>query len=465
MISMNENDKRKYLSVVDQISDKLNNVPTPMSLETEQHLIGAVMRGGRRTFEKVKDFITAEMFWSGSHRSVWEGMRKIYENGMQLDVIIIGDEMERMQAMGEIEQEWGNGVLSGRAYLAHLRGEGDPRNIETYAEQVQDYHIKRHLLDYSAKIAYWSANGRRGKDIMQDIEAELSKIAIFSAQDENTVPISEAVSLAYDWTDRASKGEIQGVQSGFIDLDKILGTMIAGNVYIVAGRPGTGKTAFCLSVARHAAKKQKRIGIFSLEMSREQVAHRLIAQEAEVDLQNIIHGKMEEGDWTPYTLGVETVANWKIVVNDLSSINIAQIRHTARKMKAAGGLDLLIVDYLQLATGTDTRKNEKRYQEIGEISRGLKHLTNELNIPILAAAQLSRAVEQRATKRPILSDLRESGDLEQDAYCVMFLYKKEDDKNNVHEMIVAKHRNGPVGNCELVFRHAYARFDNAMTKL
>lgn len=443
----------------------MTDVIQPMSLETEQHLIGAVMRGGRKTFEKVKDFITADMFWSASHRSVWDGMRKIYDNGMQLDVVIIGDEMERMQAMGELEQEWGNGVWSGRAYLGNLRSEGDPRNVETYAEQVQDYHIKRHLLDYSSKIAYWSANGRRGKDIMQDVEAEFSKISIFSAQDEYTVSMADAVSLAYDWTDRAAQGKILGVRSGFIDLDKTLGTMIAGNVYIVAGRPGTGKTAFCLSVARHAAKHQKRIGIFSLEMSREQVAHRLISQEAEVDLQNIIQGKMEERDWAPYTQGVETVASWKIVINDLSSINIAQIRHTARKMKAAGGLDLLIVDYLQLATGTDNKKVEKRYQEIGEISRGLKHLARELDVPILAAAQLSRAVEQRSSKRPVLSDLRESGDLEQDAYCVMFLYRADEDKQNVIDMDVAKHRNGPVGQCQFIFRAPFARFDNAETRI
>lgn len=443
----------------------MTDIVKPMSLETEQHLIGAVMRGGRKTYEKVKDFISSEMFWSVSHRSVWEGIKKIYDNGMQLDVVIIGDEMERMQAMGEIEQEWGNGVWSGRAYLGNLRSEGDPRSVETYAEQVQDYHIKRLLLEYSSSIAYWSANGRRGKDIIQDIETELSKITLFSAQDEYTVPISEAVSLAYDWTDRAAKGEIVGVPTGFIDLDKILGTMIAGNVYIVAGRPGTGKTAFCLSVARHAAKKQKRIGIFSLEMSREQVAHRLIAQEAEVDLQGIIQGTLKDNEWAPYTNGVEVVASWKIVVNDLSSINIAQIRHTARKMKAAGGLDLLIVDYLQLATGTDSKKTEKRYQEIGEISRGLKHLARELDVPILAAAQLSRAVEQRQSKRPVLSDLRESGDLEQDAYCVMFLYKTDEEgKQNVIALDVAKHRNGPVGDCELIFRAPMARFDNATAR-
>lgn len=446
----------------------MTEITRPMSLETEQHLIGAVMRGGRKTFEKVKDFITPEMFWSVSHRSVWEGIKKIYDNGMQLDVVIIGDEMERMQAMGEIEQEWGNGVWSGRAYLGNLRSEGDPRNVETYAEQVQDYYFKRLYLDEKIPLwGSWCANGRRFKDILSDIDSDNAKAQIFSAQDEYTNTISEGASRAYDWTDRAARGEIVGVPTGFIDLDKIIGTLIAGNVYIVAGRPGTGKTAFCFSIARHVAKRKEknRVGIFSLEMSLEQVSQRLIAQEAEIDLQGIIQGTLKDGDWSKFTHGVEMVASWNIVVNDLSSINIAQIRNTARKMKANGGLDLLIVDYVQLATGTGMKKNEKRYEEVGEVSRGLKHLARELNVPILAAAQLSRAVEQRQSKRPILSDLRESGDLEQDAYGVMFIYQSDDEmKLNTTVVDVAKHRNGPVGNCELIFRAPMARFDNAMAR-
>lgn len=442
-----------------------DDIKKPMSLETEQHLIGAVLRGGRETYEKVKDFITPDMFWSVSHQSVWAGIDKIYNNGMQLDTVIVGDEMERMLAMGELVEEWGNGVRNGRAYLSDLRRDGDPRNVETYAEQVQDYHIKRHLLEYSSKLAYWSANGRRGKDIMRDVEAEMSKILLFSAQDEYTVPISTAVSESYDWTDKASRGEIVGVPTGFIDLDRILKSLIAGNVYLIAGRPGQGKTGLVLSIARNAAMNKKRVGIFSLEMSRLQVAQRLIAQEAEVDLQSIISGELKEHEWAKYTHGVEVVADYPIVINDLSSINIAQIRQTARKIKAAGGLDLLIVDYIQLATG-DGANYERRELEVGSVSRGLKYLARELDVPILAAAQLSRAIEKRAEKKPILSDLRESGSLEQDAYAVIFIYKSDDEFNkNVVCLDVAKHRNGPVGNCELIIRNSFVKFENAETKI
>jgi replicative DNA helicase len=297
---------------------------------------------------------------------------------------------------------------------------------------------------------------------MQDVSTELGKIAIYGAQDEFTVPISVAASEAYDWTDAASQGKIVGVNTGFTDLDNLLGSLYPDNLYIVAGRPGMGKTAFLLSVARHAARDlNKRIAIFSLEMSRAPVAQRLIAQEGEVDLFRILKGRLEDQEWPRYTHAVEAVAAWPIVINDMSSININQIRQTARKIKASGGLDLLIVDYIQLAESGE-RNRERRELDVSAVSRGLKHLARELNVPILAAAQLSRAVEQRAGNRAILSDLRESGSLEQEAYAVIFISKT--DQFNVMDLDVAKHRNGPVGSCELIFSGSYARFDNAATK-
>lgn len=450
---MSDRDKKEYLD-----SAPMN---TPMSLETEQHLIGAVMRGGRKTYERVKDFISPLMFWSTSHQSVWEGIGRIYESGLQIDVVIIGDEMERMLKMGELVEEWGNGIRSGRAYLSHLRSDGDPKNVETYAEQVQDYHIKRNLLNYSSKIAYWSANGRRGRDIISDVRAELSRIEIISAQDEYTVSIGTAVSEADDWTDRAARGEVVGIPTGFIDLDRLLGSLINGNVYVLAGRPKKGKTSLLLSIVRNVAKLKKRVGIFSLEMSRMQIAQRLIAQEAEIDLQSIIQGKLQEREWVLYTHAVEAVTAFPIVINDLSSINISQIRKTARTIQEAGGLDLLIVDYIQLAGG-DGKKFERRELEVSAVSRGLKYLARELNVPVLAAAQLSRAVEQRANQRPILSDLRESGSLEQDAYAVLFLYESENkEMKNIVGVDVAAHRNGPTGQIELVFRASFAKFESA----
>jgi replicative DNA helicase len=279
-----------------------------------------------------------------------------------------------------------------------------------------------------------------------------------------TVPLSVAVSEAYDWTDAAAQGKVVGVPTGLFDLDRILGSLIAGNVYIVAGRPGQGKTGLLLTIAKHAAQvNKKRVAIFSLEMSRLQVAQRLIAQEAEVDLQRIIQGKLLENEWPLYTQGVEVVADLSIVINDLSSININQIRQTARKIKANGGLDLIIVDYIQLAGG-DGGKYQNRELEVSAVSRGLKYLARELNVPILAAAQLSRAIEQRSVKTPILSDLRESGSLEQDAYAVIFIHVPEVEDNTI-QLIVAKHRNGATGLCDLIIKKSFVKFENASTKI
>jgi len=431
----------------------------PRSIELEQALIGAVLRGGRAAYEKV-NFVIPDMFFYASHRIVWRAIERVYQAGMQIDVIIIGDEIDRMNEMHNVSESG----ISGRAYLSRLRSNGDHKNIESYAEQVQDYHIKRHLFNFSGKIASWSANGRRAKDIVADVESELAKISLRDSKDEYTVAVSDAVSRAWDWTERASRGEIVGVPTGLADIDKIIGTMINGNVYIVAGRPGTGKTAFAITVALNQAKRGKRIGIFSLEMSSEQVAMRLVAQDSGVDLQNIIQGKMTEEEWVLFTASVEHIASLKILINDLSNINISQIRQAARKIQAENGLDLLIVDYIQLANA-DKDTFERREQEVSAVSRGLKYLARELNVPVLAMAQLSRAVEQRSSRRPLLSDLRESGSLEQDAYCVIFLYREDDTKTSNVSVEIAKHRNGPVGGCTLYFNAPIARFENAAAQM
>jgi replicative DNA helicase len=310
--------------------------------------------------------------------------------------------------------------------------------------------------------ASWAMNGRRARDIIADMNTEFSKVTIYGAEDEFTVPMSVAVSEAYDWTDRASQGKIVGVPTGLLDLDRILGSMIAGNVYIVAGRPGQGKTGLLLTIAKHAAQiDKKRVAIFSLEMSRQQVAQRMIAQDGEIDLQRIIQGKLQEMEWPLFTQAVEVVSDLPIVINDLSSININQIRQTARKIKANGGLDLIVVDYIQLAGG-DGGKYQNRELEVSAVSRGLKYLAREWNVPILAAAQLSRAVEQRSSKTPVLSDLRESGSLEQDAFAVIFINAPEiEDKQNIIQLIVAKHRNGQTGLAELVIKKSFVKFENA----
>lgn len=437
------------------------------SRENEQALLGAVMRDGV-IYERARELVTPEDFDWACYGYAWKACETLHIAGMHIDTITVGDELERAGKLFDF-QAHDNATHRGRTAVGVVREKGSPKNFMSYAENIQDYSAKRKIMRFLNDGALWAVNGRRAQHIMDDLTKAFSGIEIYGAGDEYTVPLSVAVSESYDWTDRAARGEIVGVPTGFTDLDGLITTMIAGNVYIVAGRPGQGKTAVLLTIARNNALKNKRVGILSLEMSRLQVAQRLVAQEAEIDLQNIIAGKLQEREWSVYTHAVEVVADYPIMINDLSSITISQIRQAARKMKAEGGLDLLIVDYIQLAGNESGEKFERREQEVSKVSRGLKHLARELNIPILAAAQLSRAVEQRSDKRPVLSDLRESGSLEQDAYCVMFIYRADqygkEDKQNTTEIIVAKHRNGRTGSVVLVFREAFAKFENASMRV
>jgi len=438
------------------------NVASPnlgTTIENEKALIGAVMRDGR-IYEKAREIVSPLDFYLVAYGFVWDACDKLHQAGMSIDTITIGDELDRLGRLDEVAAD----VFRGRAALSKIREQGDPRNFLSYAENVQDYASKRRILQFLNKGAEWATNGRRAKDILSDMMQSFSDITIYSSQDEYTVPVATAAAEALDATDRAARGENAGVKTGLIDLDKLLGSLSPGNVYILAGRPGTGKTAAALTIIRNAAKAGKRILFFTLEMGRAQIVQRLAAQESGIDLHRIVTGKLRDEEWPVYVQAIEEISAWPITVNDLSSININQIRQTTRKIEAAGGVDLVAVDYLQLASA-EKKKNgyERRDLEISEVSRGLKYLAREMNVPILALAQLSRAVEQRSDKRPILSDLRESGSLEQDAYGVMFLHKNETDpeKAGIVDLIIAKHRNGPVGTVGLLWRASLTQFDTA----
>lgn len=433
--------------------------------EIEAALVGAVLRDGR-TYERVREMVKPESFGVHAYGFAWKACENLHEQGLSIDTFTVGDELERMGKMADfVDGQW-----SGRALLSDLRSNGDPRNVTDYAANVQDYHIKRELEQVFTQGVMQSKNGRRAKDIIADVSRRLIEYEPHNEADEFTVPIAVAMSEGYDMTDAASRGELIGVKTGYMDLDKVLsGGMYKDNVYLVAARPGQGKTALLLSIVLNAARDGKRIAIFSLEMSRAQVAQRLAAQVAEVDLSRIIEGKMNTEEWQKYNDAIEKVEKLPIIINDLSSIKISNIRQTGRRIKQKYGLDLVILDYVQLADPDDTKK-QNREQEVSQVSRGLKKMARELEVPILAAAQLSRSVEQRADKKPILSDLRESGSLEQDSYAVMFIYRpdqyeKDTQKANIAEVIVAKHRNGPVGSIELVWRPVITRFESATTRI
>jgi replicative DNA helicase len=326
------------------------------------------------------------------------------------------------------------------------------------------------MLDAANQIAKLAYNEETGLEAVMD-DAEK---AIFGVSERRMTrdlqPIQEVLSDYYDRIDQLARrdGELVGVPTGFYDLDKLLAGFQPSDLIIVAGRPGMGKTGLALSVAKNAAQTHKKhVAVFSLEMSNEQLVQRLISQETGIDSQRLRTGDLEEDEWPLFTQAIEVLSDTRIFLDDTPAITPLQLRTKCRRLHLEYRLDLIIIDYLQLMGGD--RRNENRVQEVSYISRNMKILARELNVPVLAAAQLSRAVEQRSDKRPVLSDLRESGSLEQDADIVMFIFRPEvydqdPSTQNLAEIIIAKHRNGPVGSVELVFRKNLAKFENAATR-
>ena len=441
-----------------------NSAPTPSiphSREAEEAVVGAVLINPEAYYD-VAPFLAADDFYIHRHKWIWEAFTSLHEQRIPMDMLTLSEELDRKNQLAEI---------GGPAYLTSLVNQvPSSLNAESYGRIVEGHSIRRKMIDAANRIASIAYNEDSTVDHVMD-EAEK---AVFNVSERrlkhDLQPISAVLSDYYDRIDDLAKRdeEIYGVPTGFVDLDKILSGLQPSDLLIIAGRPGQGKTGFLLSIAKNAGLTHKKhVGIFSLEMSNEQVVQRLIAQETGIDSQRLRTGKLREDEWPLFTHAVEVFSDTHIFLDDTPAITPLQLRTKCRRLHMEFGLDLVIIDYLQLMGG-DTR-TDNRVQEVSYISRNLKVLARELNVPVLAAAQLSRAVEQRSDKRPVLSDLRESGSLEQDADIVMFIYRpdqyeKDTDKQNVAEIIIAKHRNGPVGSVELIFRSALAKFENAATK-
>lgn len=429
--------------------------------EVETALIGACLRGGSQTFEQVRELLAASDFGVHTLGVAWEALTRLHENKYNIDVFTLGDELERMGRLSDFS----SGVWSGRAFIADIRANGDPRNAISYAAKVLDYAGKRKVLEVLTRGAGWASNGRTANDTISDLLKELSDIRTFDTKSaKHTQSLKEAVSEAYDHTDAASRGEIEYVMTDYVDLDKLLGGLASPDLYIVAARPGQGKTAFLASVVMNAAKAGKRIAFFTLEMKNSQIATRFLSMESGVSFDKQKSGKLTADEWTHFNDAVGAIEDLPIHLNDLPSIKASQMR---RELRRIGKVDLIVLDYIQLA-GADG-KYESRALEVGNVTRELKAICKEFDVPMLAAAQLSRALEQRQDKRPMLSDLKESGGLEENADVVMFIYRpdqyEKDATPNTAEIIVSKHRNGPVGMVELIYRPAVTRFENAAKRI
>ncbi len=434
----------------------------PHNREAEEALLGSVLINPEAYYD-VAPFLQAEDFYIHRHQWIWQVFVRLHERRSPIDFLTVTEDLGRMGQLAEI---------GGAAYLTYLvTNVPTSLHAEAYGRIIEDNSLRRRMLAAANDIAKLAFKEGSGIDEVMD-EAEK---AIFGVSERRLTrdlqPIQQVLSDYYDRIDQLARqgGDLFGVPTGFIDLDRLLMGLQPSDFILIAGRPGTGKTAFMLTAAKNAAQiHKKHVAIFSLEMSNEQLVQRLISQETGIDSQRLRTGKLDEDEWPLFTQAIEVLSDTRIFLDDTPALTPLQLRTKCRRLHLEFQLDLILVDYLQLMSSGSRAEN--RVQEVSYISRNLKVLARELNVPVLAAAQLSRAIEQRADKEPQLSDLRESGSLEQDADIVMFihrpeLYEKDALKKNVAQIKVSKHRNGPVGTVELIFRNNVAKFENAATRV
>lgn len=441
--------------------------PEP-AVEIEFQLVGSVLKDGR-IINRIKDIVLPENFHSTICQDIFGAMLKTHEAGLTVDVVTVGDQLHRDGKLNTVLHD----VFSGRAALSNIRSLGNPRNAESYAANVQDYWGKREINQMAAKFAYWAQNGRRAVDIFADarnmFDGVESKIGTGEA---GTVTSKEAASRAWDEAQKASQGLLTFTPTGLKDLDDWF-RMRPSNLTIVAGRPGVGKTAVLVTFALNMGRNKKREGkgrilFISMEMSVEEVTARFLSQISGVAATRIMDGKMTAAEWDRFNEAVAEFEALPIDINDISALSINQIKTKARRSLRNGKDDVLIVDYLQLATSGERKGN--RVDEVGAVARGLKVLAGETGYNVIAGAQLSRAIETRADKRPMLADLRESGNIEQDANNVIFIHVEESpDDPTIRKIIVGKHRNGPTsadkGDVLTRWQAEIMRFENASYRL
>lgn len=432
----------------------------PHNRQAEEAVLGSVLINPESYFD-VAQVLDADYFYIIRNRWIWEVFNHLHENRIPIDILTLSEELENRSQLEEI---------GGQAYLMMLINQTPSSlNAAAYAHIVEETSVRRRMLaaaNEMAKLAYQEE--KPVEDIINSAEKSIFDLSERRIR-RDLQPIQNVINDFYDRVSMLSQrsDEIVGVPTGLSKLDDLLGGLQRSDLLIIAGRPGTGKTGFLLTVAKNAALKHKKhVAMFSLEMSNEQLVQRMIAQETGINTQELRSGKIAPDHWDLLTQSMENLSNSRIYLDDTPALTPIQMRTKCRRLHLEHHIDLILVDYIQLMSG-DTR-NDNRVQEVSYISRNLKTLARELNVPVLAAAQLSRAVEQRTDKKPMLSDLRESGSLEQDADIVMFIHNKEeiaDEAQNkqIIELMVAKHRNGPTKDLEMMFIKDLAQFYDMAT--
>lgn len=441
--------------MVNELPEKL----PPQSIEAEKSLLGCLMLD-KMAISKVADFLEPRDFYKKIHQEIYQAMLDIFEKDEPIDLLSISTRLKEKNLLEEI---------GGASYLTELiNSVPTASHVLSYAKIVQRKRILRDLIEASQEIGLMGYKETEDIDILLD-QAEKRIFSIAQrGLTQNFLPVKVMLEDAFERIDNLSKhrGGLRGLPTGFTDLDNILAGLQKSDLIILASRPGIGKSAMALNLAANIAINEKvPVGIFSLEMSKDQLVDRLIAAQANVDLWRLRTGRLsaKEDDFTRIQQALGILSEAPIYIDDAASSNILQMRAMARRLQVERGLGLIIIDYLQLIEPRNSA--ESLVRQITEISRSLKSLARELNVPVLALSQLSRAVEQRSPQIPRLADLRESGSLEQDADVVLFIYREDryrpdTPRKNIADIIVAKHRNGPVGKVELYFDERKASFRN-----
>ena len=429
----------------------------PHSIEAEQSVIGSMIMD-REAIVVASELISGEDFYNKQYGILFETMVELNDKGHPVDLVTLQDKLKEKDVPAEVSSlEFVRDLITAVPTSA---------NIKYYANIVAEKATLRKMIRLNEEIANTCYAGKENLEfILEDTEKRVFQL-VQRRNTEDFTPIRQVVMNAMDRVEAASrnKGSVTGIPTGFLDLDYRTAGMQPSDLVLIAARPSMGKTAFVLNIAQHVAFKQnKHVAIFSLEMSKEQLVNRMFSLESNIDAQNLRTGQLNDEEWERLIESAGVIGKSNLYIDDTPGISISELRSKCRKLKLEKGLDMIIIDYLQLMSGSG--RSESRQQEISDISRSLKGIARELSVPVLALSQLSRAVEQRPDHRPMMSDLRESGAIEQDADVVMFIYRDDyynhdSEKKGVSEIIIAKQRNGPIGTVELAWLPKYTKFAN-----
>ena len=440
----------------------LDRVP-PQNIEAEQSVLGAILID-QGAIAKISDILQPEDFYREAHKLVYRSAMTLFERGEAIDFITVIDMLRREESLER---------AGGISYITSLaNGVPTAANIVFHAKIVQEKSLLRRLIHAATDIAAMGyAETEEVERVLDHSEQKILEVATRKIS-QDFAPIKEIIFRTLDRIDEMhnAKGGITGLSTGFTNLDKLTGGFQRSDLILIAARPSMGKTAFALNIAQHMVTRDKKsVAIFSLEMPREQLAMRMMCAEGLIDSQHFRTGAMSNDEWRNLIDASDRLSSSPMFIDDTASVNAVELRNKARRISKEHGLDCIIIDYLQLMDGGAHSRIDNRQQQISDISRSLKALARELKVPVIALSQLSRGPESRNSRRPMLSDLRESGSLEQDADMVAFLYREdyynpETEKKNLTELIIAKNRNGPTETVELFFHKNFTRFREVSTR-